>query len=89
MAGAACARMARSHTARAATHTTDAPFHVNINTALASELETLPGVGKVIAERIVIYREQYGRFRRPEEVLMVSGVSDKKYRAIQSMIVVQ
>jgi competence protein ComEA len=46
-------------------------------------------VGKVIAERIVSYREQYGRFRRPEELLMVDGVSDKKFREIREMIVVE
>jgi competence protein ComEA len=87
MAGA-CARMPRSNRAPASVHTAEASAHININTAPAAELENLPGVGKVIAERIVAYREQYGRFRRPEELLMVDGVSDKKFRAIQSMIVV-
>jgi competence ComEA-like helix-hairpin-helix protein len=89
MAGASCVRKPRSNTAHATVHSAEAPFHVNINTAPATELENLPGVGKVIAERIVTYREQYGRFRRPEELLMVNGVSDKKFRAIQAMIVVE
>jgi competence ComEA-like helix-hairpin-helix protein len=89
MAGAACARMPRSNTAQTATHTAEAPFHVNINTAPTTELENLPGVGKVIAQRIVAYREQYGHFRRREELLMVNGVSDKKFRAIQAMIVIE
>ena len=83
-----CMQLARSITAPPAVHTTDAPFKVNINVASAQELEQLPGVGKVIAERIVAYREQYGRFRRPEELLMVNGVSDKKFREIQAMVVV-
>ena len=66
-----------------------APLHININTASAQELEQLPGVGKVIAERIVAYREQFGRFRRPAELMMVNGVSDKKFREIREMIVVE
>lgn len=84
-----CGRLPRSTTAPHAAHTTDTPFHININAASAQELEQLPGVGKVIAERIVAYREQYGNFRRPEELLMVNGVSDKKFREIQAMIVVE
>ncbi len=84
-----CGRLPRSITAPPAVHTTDALFHININTASAQELEQLPGVGKVIAERIVAYRERYGRFRRPEELLMVNGVSDKQFREIQAMIVVE
>jgi len=65
------------------------PLHININTASAQELEQLPGIGKVIAERIVAYREQNGRFRRREDVMMVSGISEKKYEEIRSMIVVE
>jgi len=64
-------------------------LHININIASAEELEKLPGFGKVIAERIVSYREQYGRFRRPEELMMVTGVSDKKFREIREMIVLE
>ncbi|HKP45061.1 MAG TPA: helix-hairpin-helix domain-containing protein [Pyrinomonadaceae bacterium] len=66
-----------------------APLHININTASAQELEQLPGVGKVIAERIVSYREQNGRFKRREDVIMVDGISEKKYEEIRSMIVVE
>jgi competence protein ComEA len=61
---------------------------LNINVASASELEKLPGVGKVIAERIVDYRAEYGPFRRPEHLMMVRGISDRKFRAILPMIAV-
>jgi competence ComEA-like helix-hairpin-helix protein len=84
----ACARLPRTNAALPEVRKTEAAFHLNINTASAAELEQLPGVGKVIAERIVSYREQYGRFRRPEELLMVNGVSDRKFREIRAMIVV-
>ena len=62
---------------------------LNINVASASELEKLPGVGKVIAERIVAYRAEYGPFRRPEHLMMVRGISDSKFRAILPMIAVE
>jgi competence protein ComEA len=59
---------------------------ININTATRAELEKLPGVGKVTAERIVAQREQYGPFRRVEHLMMVRGVSDRKFRALRPMI---
>lgn len=59
-----------------------------MNTASSQELERLPGIGKVIAERIVAHREQYGPFRRAEHLMMVRGISDRKFRAIRSLIVV-
>jgi competence protein ComEA len=61
---------------------------ININTASSQELEKLPGVGKGIAERIIAHREQYGRFRRPEHLMMVRGISDRKFRALRDLIVV-
>jgi len=62
---------------------------VNINVASATELEKLPGVGKAIAERIIAHRTEYGPFRRAEHLMMVRGISDRKFRAIRSMIVVE
>jgi len=59
-----------------------------MKTASSQELERLPGIGKVIAERIVAHREQYGPFRRAEHLMMVRGISDRKFRAIRSLIVV-
>jgi competence protein ComEA len=66
----------------------ESQFLININTASSQELEKLPGVGKSIAERIVAYREQYGRFRRAEHLMMVRGISDRKFRQMRAMIVV-
>lgn len=61
---------------------------ININTAPANELETLPGIGKGLAERIVEHREKFGPFRRPEHLIMVRGISDKRFRALQHLITV-
>ena len=62
---------------------------ININTASANELETLPGIGKSLAERIIDHREKYGPFRRPEHLIMVRGISDKRFRALRDLITVE
>jgi competence protein ComEA len=59
---------------------------ININTASSVELERLPGIGKGLAARIIAYRNQYGRFRRPEHLIMVRGISDRRFRAMRSLI---
>ena len=59
---------------------------INLNTATSEELETLPGVGKIIAQRIVAHRQRYGPFRRVEHLMMVRGISDRKFRAIRTLI---
>ena len=66
----------------------DANWKININTASASELEKLPGIGEVIAKRIVSHRQQHGPFRRAEHLMMVQGISEKKFRDIQSLVTV-
>lgn len=62
---------------------------ININSATARELEGLPGIGKVMAERIVAHRERYGAFRRPEHLMMVDGISDRKFRALRDLIAIE
>jgi competence protein ComEA len=62
---------------------------INLNTASAAELERLPGVGPMLAERIITYRETNGRFRRAEHLMMVQGISDRKFRALQSLVRVE
>ena len=65
------------------------PAPINLNTASAMELERLPGVGPVLAERIITYRNEHGRFRRAEHLMMVRGVSDRKFREIRPMVKVE
>ena len=62
---------------------------ININTATTNELETLPGIGKGLAARIVEHREQHGPFRRPEHLIIVPGISDKRFRGLQELITVE
>lgn len=61
---------------------------VNINTASAQCLETLPGIGSVRADSIVAHREQEGPFGSPEAITDVSGIGDGIYRRIADMITV-
>jgi competence protein ComEA len=67
----------------------DQASSININTATPQELESLPGIGKVMAERIVAHRQQYGPFRRAEHVMMVRGISERKFRKMRPWIVVE
>jgi competence protein ComEA len=59
---------------------------ININTATAKELEALPGVGEVIAARIVAYREQAGPFRSVDDLIHVEGLSDRAIDKIRELV---
>ncbi|MCC7495083.1 MAG: ComEA family DNA-binding protein [Fimbriimonadaceae bacterium] len=50
---------------------------VNLNTATVAQLETLPGIGPVMARRILAYRETHGRFGSPQDLLAVKGIGEK------------
>ena len=61
---------------------------ININTADAAELETLNGIGKVIAQRIIDYRTENDGFDSIDEIMEVSGIGEKKFAAIKDYITV-
>ena len=61
---------------------------ININTATKDELQTLPGIGEVLAERIVDYRRQNGPFTTIYELTNVDGFGTKRLEAIYDMITV-
>ena len=62
---------------------------LDINSATAEELETLPGIGDVLARRIVDYRTEYGPFAEVNGLLEVSGIGDQKLEAIEFLITVR
>jgi len=62
---------------------------VNINTATNEELQKLPGVGESIANRIVIYRKENGKFNTIEDLKNVSGIGDAKFNNIKSYVFVK
>ena len=59
---------------------------LNLNNSTAAELEMLPGIGRVMAERIVEYRESRGLFRNINEIKNVNGIGDKKFLDIKEFI---
>ena len=59
---------------------------LNLNTASVKELAELPGIGPVLAERIVEYRRTIGRFRYPYEITDVAGIDEKIYTALRDRI---
>lgn len=62
---------------------------ININTASIETLSTLPGIGAVLAGRIVAYREEFGPFLHPEGIQAVPGIGEKMYEKIKPFIFVQ
>jgi competence protein ComEA len=62
---------------------------ININTANAIVLQALPGIGPVLSERIVEYRNQNGFFEVIDDIKDVSGIAEKKYEGIKDLICVQ
>lgn len=59
---------------------------VNINTANATELQSLKGIGETYAKRIVDYREENGEFKSTDELLNVKGIGKKRLEDIKAFI---
>ena len=61
---------------------------VNLNTASASDLEALPGVGPKTAVLIVEYRQKSGNFKKIEELMNVKGIGEKSFLKLKNLITV-
>ena len=61
---------------------------VNINTASQAELDSLPGIGPALAQRIIDFRVENGNFNSIEDIQNVKGIGDSKYEDIKDKIVV-
>ncbi|HEX2311471.1 MAG TPA: helix-hairpin-helix domain-containing protein [Vicinamibacterales bacterium] len=61
---------------------------VNLNTASASQLESLPGIGAKTAQRIVEYRQKNGDFKKVEELMNVKGIGEKTFLKLKPQLTV-
>ncbi len=84
-------RLVATATPRPAAVATIAPStaRVNINTATAADLETLPHIGPALAQRIIAYREANGPFQRIEDLQNVEGIGEARYNDIAPLITVK
>jgi len=62
---------------------------ININTASLAELQKLPRIGPKVAQRIIDYRKAHGKFKKAEEIMKVRGISEKTYKKIKDLIIVE
>ena len=68
---------------------TAAAARVNINTAGVSELDSLPGIGPVLAQRIVDWRTENGPFQTAEDLLQVEGIGPATLENLQNCIITE
>jgi len=61
---------------------------INLNTATADELESLPGVGAQMAARILEYRQKHGAFKKVEDLMNVKGIGEKGFLKLKPLVTV-
>ena len=59
---------------------------VNLNKATSEELQTVRGIGPALAERIMKYREEHGRFEKADDLVNVRGIGEAKFQKIKNQI---
>jgi len=72
----------------AAVPAVEADNRIRINDADASALETLPGVGPVLAGTIIAHRAEYGPFRSVEDLLDVPGIGEQKLASLRDRVII-
>jgi competence protein ComEA len=61
---------------------------VNLNTATAQQLESLPGIGPATAQRILEYRQKSGGFKKVEELMNIRGVGEKSFLKLKPLVTI-
>lgn len=60
---------------------------VNLNSASAEQLQSIPGIGPATAKAIIEYRTKAGKFNRIEEIINVKGIGEKKFQKIKDRLI--
>jgi len=61
---------------------------INLNTATLAQLQELPRIGPKVAQRILDFRQQHGRFQRIEDLMKVQGIGEKTFQNLKPLITV-
>jgi comEA protein len=64
------------------------PKKVDLNVAGLQELESLPGIGPTMAQRIITFREENGPFEKIEDLMNVKGIGEKRFLQLKDLITV-
>ena len=75
-------------TVSAQTNTSEAGC-ININKATVEELQTLPGIGPIVAQRIVKHRENIGPFNSIEELKNIRGIGERRFELIKDKVCIE
>jgi competence protein ComEA len=86
--GLAVATAAAQDAPRRSSPTSSASAPINLNTATVAQLESLPGIGKATAERILEYRRKNGSFKKVEDLMNVRGVGEKSFLTLKPLVTV-
>ena len=64
-------------------------YPIDLNTATIEELMTLPRIGEKLAQRILDYRAEYGRFSAPEQLMDVEGIGEATFDGLRELVTVE